>query len=146
MAPSRWIAALVQSNPTADPVMTGAELAVLQSSARELAAIGRNLNRITEAINAKITDAEPATIEMLTALGAAIQKKPGRDPGLGARQPRRMGGWANDANPPSGAGVTSCKSVTIFTPGAQRVLGAAAFRQTATRKASIIRAGVARRA
>lgn len=74
MAPSRWIAALVQSNPTADPVMTGAELAVLQSSARELAAIGRNLNRITEAINAKITDAEPATIEMLTALGAAIQE------------------------------------------------------------------------
>lgn len=75
MAPSRWIAALVQSNLTADPVMTGAELAVLQASARELAFIGRNLNQIAKTINAKmITDAEPATIEMLTALGAAIQE------------------------------------------------------------------------
>jgi hypothetical protein len=74
MAPSRWIAALVQSNLTADPVMTGAELAVLQASARELAAIGRNLNQIAKAINAKIPDDKAMPAEMLTALGAAIKE------------------------------------------------------------------------
>lgn len=51
MAPSRWITALVQSNLTGKPVMSDAELAVLQACARELVATGRNINQIAHAIN-----------------------------------------------------------------------------------------------
>lgn len=74
MAPASWIRALAQSNLSGNPVMTGAELAALQASARELAAIGRTINRITMASNAKITDAEPVPVKLLTALGAAVQE------------------------------------------------------------------------
>lgn len=51
MAPSRWVAALVQSHLTQEPVMTHDELLVLLASNRELAAIGRNINQIAHALN-----------------------------------------------------------------------------------------------
>ncbi|MDC6409537.1 MobC family plasmid mobilization relaxosome protein [Xylella fastidiosa subsp. multiplex] len=51
MAPSRYVAALVQSNLTKQPVMTEEEIKVLLASNRELAAIGRNINQISHALN-----------------------------------------------------------------------------------------------
>ncbi|WCF29588.1 plasmid mobilization relaxosome protein MobC [Xylella fastidiosa] len=51
MAPSRYVAALVQSNLTKQPVMTEEEIKVLLASNRELAAIGRNINQIAHVLN-----------------------------------------------------------------------------------------------
>lgn len=51
MAPSRWITALVQSNLTGNPVMSDTEVVAIRACARELAAIGRNMNQIARAIN-----------------------------------------------------------------------------------------------
>lgn len=73
MAPSRWIAALVQSNLCQTPVMTERELVVLQESSRELAAIGRNLNQIARAMNTfHALDRVPQA--MLSMLTDAVQE------------------------------------------------------------------------
>ncbi len=72
MAPSRWIASLVQSNLTGQPVMTEAELAALHASARELAALGRNINQIARAINAAFHEVERVRLDRLELLSQAI--------------------------------------------------------------------------
>lgn len=51
MRPSWWLAGLIQSHLTGVPVLTTAELFGLREAARELSAIGRNLNQITRAVN-----------------------------------------------------------------------------------------------
>ncbi len=51
MAPSRWIAALVQSHLSGEPVMTDSELEQLRAITNELSAIGRNLNQIAREVN-----------------------------------------------------------------------------------------------
>lgn len=73
MAPSRWIAALVQSNLTRQPVMNAAELAGLQASNRELAAIGRNINQIAHALNSAFHETERVKLEKLAELNEAIE-------------------------------------------------------------------------
>jgi len=71
MAPSRWVTALVQSHLTGQPVMTDAELAGLQASSRELAAIGRNINQIAKAINEAFHETERVRLDKLAELSRA---------------------------------------------------------------------------
>ena len=72
MAPSRWVAALVQSNLTAQPVMTDVEVEALLASNRELAAVGRNLSQVARALNASGLEVEKVHLEALTELSAAV--------------------------------------------------------------------------
>ena len=72
MAASRWVAALVQTNLTGKPVMTDKELAVLQASNRELAAIGRNINQIAKALNEAFHETERVRLDTLAALNQSI--------------------------------------------------------------------------
>lgn len=75
MAPSRWVAALVQSNLTRQPVMTDDELAGLLATNRELAAVGRNINQIARALNDAFHETERVKIERLAQLRDAIVKQ-----------------------------------------------------------------------
>lgn len=75
MAPSRWVAALVQSHLTRQPVMTDDELAGLLASNRELAAVGRNINQIARALNEAFHETERVKIERLAQLRDAIVKQ-----------------------------------------------------------------------
>lgn len=72
MAPSRLVAALVQSNLAGQPVMTDAELAELRASNRELAALGRNLNQIAKALNETFYETERVRLDKLAELSQAI--------------------------------------------------------------------------
>lgn len=72
MTPSRWVAALVQSNATASPVFSAGELAALRAATRELAAVGRNINQIARALNEAFHETERVRLDTLAALGAAI--------------------------------------------------------------------------
>jgi hypothetical protein len=74
MAPSRWIAALVQSTLMREPVMTGTELVALEESNRELAAIGRNINQITRALNEAFHQTERVRLDKLAELDKAIKQ------------------------------------------------------------------------
>lgn len=75
MAPSRYVTALVQSNLLRQPVMTDAELAGLLASNRELAAVGRNINKIARALNEAFHETERVKIERLAELHDAIVKQ-----------------------------------------------------------------------
>jgi len=72
MAPSRWVAALVQSNLTGQPVMTDAELAALLASNYQLTAIGNNINQIAKAINKAFHETERVRLDKLAELGNTI--------------------------------------------------------------------------
>ncbi len=74
MAASRWVVAMVQANLTGKPVMTDKELAVLQASDRELAAIGRNINQIAKVLNENFHETERVRLNTLTALSQSITK------------------------------------------------------------------------
>lgn len=74
MVPSRWIAALVQSKLTGEPVMAEAELLALEQSNRELAAIGRNINQIARALNDAFYQTERVRLETLEELGRLIKE------------------------------------------------------------------------
>jgi hypothetical protein len=73
IAPSRWIAALVQANVTRLPVCTDNELRALEASARELAAIGRNINQIARALNEAHFQTERVRLDRLEMLAEAIR-------------------------------------------------------------------------
>ncbi len=75
MAPSRYVAALVQSNLLRQPVLTDDELAGLRASNRELAAIGRNLNQIARTLNDAFHETERVKIEQLAQLRDTIVKQ-----------------------------------------------------------------------
>lgn len=72
MAPSRWVAALVQSNLTALPVLTHQEVNAVVAANRELAAIGRNINQIARALNENYRDVELARVDRLQQLLAVL--------------------------------------------------------------------------
>jgi hypothetical protein len=65
MAPSRWIASLVQSNVTRLPVLTEDELAAVLAANRELAAIGRNINQIARTLNETFHETERVRLDTL---------------------------------------------------------------------------------
>ena len=73
LAPSRWISALVQTALMKEPVLTEAELLVLEESNRELAALGRNLNQIARALNVAFHETERVRLDLLGELKAAIE-------------------------------------------------------------------------
>ncbi|MDG5827074.1 plasmid mobilization relaxosome protein MobC (plasmid) [Xylella fastidiosa subsp. pauca] len=72
MAPSRYVAALVQSNLTKQPVMTEEEIKVLLASNRELAAIGRNINQIAHVLNSAFHETERVRLDKLAELHQAL--------------------------------------------------------------------------
>lgn len=72
MAPSRYVTALVQSNLTGQPVMTDEELAGLNASSRELAAIGRNINQIARSLNEAFHETERVRLDKLAELHRAL--------------------------------------------------------------------------
>lgn len=71
---SRWIAALVQSNVAAAPMLAERELLELEECARQLAAIGRNLNQIARALHLAPHDTERVRLDRLQYLDASIQR------------------------------------------------------------------------
>lgn len=93
MAPSRWIAALVQSNLTKTPVLTDKELVALRAVNRELAAIGRNVNQIAKHLNSAFYENERANLDALTQVPRVIEsaKRAIRDLVKASKQ-----GWAGD--------------------------------------------------
>ncbi len=74
MTSSRWIAALIQSNIMRLPVSSEKELFELESSNRQLAAIGRNINQIAKTLNEAFHRTEAVKIDMLEALTGEIKK------------------------------------------------------------------------
>ena len=74
MKPSKWVAALVQSNVTRMPVFAENELRVLEVTNRELFAIGRNINQMSRVLNEAHFKTEQLRIEKLAELAAYIRK------------------------------------------------------------------------
>ena len=74
MKPSKWVAALVQSNVSRMPVFSEKELGVLEASNRELFAIGRNINQMARVLNEAHFKTEQVRIEKLAELAAYIRK------------------------------------------------------------------------
>lgn len=68
-----WVAALVQSHVAATPVLTEAELQVVEASNRELAAIGRNINQIARALNEAHFETERVRLDRLAELSEKIE-------------------------------------------------------------------------
>lgn len=71
---SRWVAALVQSNLMRDAVLSADEIQLLNASNRELAAIGRNLNKIAKALNERFHETDRIKLEHLNKLNKAIEQ------------------------------------------------------------------------
>jgi hypothetical protein len=72
MSFSRWISSLVQSNLTSQPVLTEAELLIVEASTRELAAIGRNVNQLARAVHEAYFQTERIRLDKLAELSAKI--------------------------------------------------------------------------
>ncbi len=65
---SNWVRAALLSNIHRDPVFTDNEIQALRESNRQLAAIGRNLNRIAEMLNIEFRESDNITKEMIQLL------------------------------------------------------------------------------
>lgn len=74
MTPSRYIAAMVQSNYTGKPVLSDDELTALRINSRELVAIGRNINQIARALNASFHEKDLVQLDALADLGQMIER------------------------------------------------------------------------
>ena len=74
MAPSRWIASLVQCNVLQEPVITDTEIVAVRAMTRELAAIGRNVNQIAKSLNSAVHGIErgQVALDALEKVPAAI--------------------------------------------------------------------------
>lgn len=68
MSASRWKAALIQSHLMREPVLDDGEIEVLRESNNELRMIGRNLNQIARALNARPEETERIKLEVIKAL------------------------------------------------------------------------------
>jgi len=73
MVPSRWIAALAQSNLARKPVMADHELLALKANIRELTAIGRNINQMARALNESRSNTEKVKLDTLALLGETLK-------------------------------------------------------------------------
>lgn len=74
MTPSRYVAALVQSNYTGKPVLADDELTALRANSRELLAIGRNINQIARALNSSFHERDLVQLDALADLGKLIER------------------------------------------------------------------------
>lgn len=76
MSSSEWVAALIQSVVTAEPVLTEREAEAVRFANRELAAVGRNLNQIARSMNrAELIGANFSKDEILTLHGISLLNK-----------------------------------------------------------------------
>jgi GNAT superfamily N-acetyltransferase len=73
MALSRWIAALVQSNVAAEPVLSEAETLALEDCSSQLASIGRNINQIARALNQNPHEVDRVRLDVLEHLGDVLK-------------------------------------------------------------------------
>lgn len=70
---SRFLVAMVRAQITGDPQLGERELAALEASNYQLAAIGRNLNQIARALNAQpVAAAQPHRLALVDALRGEI--------------------------------------------------------------------------
>jgi hypothetical protein len=74
MTGARWVAALAQSRLMRDPVVTDAELYSLETSNRELAAIGRNLNQVAKALNKSFNETDRLKLKTLELIMTLINE------------------------------------------------------------------------
>ena len=93
MAPSRWIAALVQSTLARHPVMTDAELAVIRESNQALLSLGRNLNQVARALNNAPHETERVKLAAINELRSAIEQTTS---GLRALVRTSLGNWRGE--------------------------------------------------
>jgi predicted DNA binding CopG/RHH family protein len=74
MNPSTWVAALVKSNLSDTPVINDSEVSTLRESNRELAAVGRNLNQITKALNDAFHETDRLKLDAIKQLQITIMQ------------------------------------------------------------------------
>lgn len=74
MSFSRWVCSLVQSNLMRNPVLTETELLVIETSTRELAAIGRYLNQILRTVDAAHFEMERIRLDKLVELAVKVNE------------------------------------------------------------------------
>lgn len=67
-----WLAALAQTSVMSDPVLLDPELAAIERTNRELAALGRNLNQVARALNEAHFQTERLKLEKLGEVAAAV--------------------------------------------------------------------------
>ena len=67
-----YIAAMVQSQLTREPVFSHNELRALESSLRELNALGRNLNQVARALNDRYTETDRLKLNQLKAIAIVL--------------------------------------------------------------------------
>ncbi|MGY4831825.1 hypothetical protein ACVNIS_24845 (plasmid) [Sphaerotilaceae bacterium SBD11-9] len=72
MAMARWIAALLQSNVLKLPVLLEDELQRVDLAARQLAALGKNLNQVAKALNQAYHETDRVKLDELAALRRAV--------------------------------------------------------------------------
>ncbi|MBU7438727.1 plasmid mobilization relaxosome protein MobC [Paraburkholderia fungorum] len=72
-SPSRWIVALIRARLSDLPQLGQSELELLAASNSQLLAIGRNLNQIARALNAKPTEQTDCRPEIIESLSEAIK-------------------------------------------------------------------------
>jgi hypothetical protein len=72
MTASRWKAALIQSHLMREPVLDDRQIEVLRESNNELRMIGRNLNQIARALNARPEETDRIKLDVIKALAEII--------------------------------------------------------------------------
>lgn len=76
MSSSEWVAALIQTVVTSEPVLTEREAEAVSFANRELAAVGRNLNQIARSMNrAELIGVNFSKDEILTLQGISLLNK-----------------------------------------------------------------------
>lgn len=72
MSASRWKASLIQAHLMREPVLSDTQIQALRESNLELRAIGRNLNQIARALNARPDETDRVKLEVIEALVEVI--------------------------------------------------------------------------
>lgn len=67
LSPNRWIVALIRAHLGGEPQFGATELTALSESNAQLASIGRNLNQMARALNAR-ADVDPGCLALVEAL------------------------------------------------------------------------------
>ena len=93
MPPSRWAAALIQSNLLKLPVMTDEDTAALQDNGRLLLKIGTNVNQMARLLNGASHQTELVRLDVLTDVSNSIVRTRNVIRSI-VRNTRR--GWAAD--------------------------------------------------
>jgi len=74
MSRNRWLSALAQSNLMRLPVLLDKELDALQTTSREMVAIGRNLNQIARVLNSDPNRAATTSLQEIQILSATLKE------------------------------------------------------------------------